>query len=80
MLPVTKAQAPLAPEAPKDRVWPQSKGKETSGGATGKEFISVRPALEREWTNVPRTVFKVLRILLSSYRKNVEQRLVGTCT
>ena len=56
----------------------KSKGRETRGGETTKEFISVGPTLGRQWTNISKMFFKVLKILLSSQKKNVDQRLVGT--
>lgn len=49
-----------------------------SGDETRKAFISVRPALERQQTNVSKTVPKVLK-MLGSYRENVGQKSGGHC-
>lgn len=62
-----------------DQVWPLADNKiqrqtETSGGETRKEFILVRLTLGRQLTSVPKTLSKVLKILLGSYKKNVGQR------
>lgn len=41
----------------------KSKGRETSGGKTRKDFISVRPTQGRQQTSVSTTVPKMLKIL-----------------
>lgn len=47
--------------------WPptKSKGRGPSSGDTRNEFISVRPAPGRQWTDVPRIVSEVLGMVLS---------------
>ena len=58
----------------------KSKGRDTSGSETRKEFISVRPISGRQWTiTVSKVIFQVLKILLVLYKENVRQRLVGMC-
>lgn len=50
-----------------DQDWPlaaaKSKGRDMSGDETRREFISMMPTLERQQTTVPKTVFKVLKLL-----------------
>ena len=50
-----------------------------SGGETGKEFISVSPALGRKQASISKSVSKVLKILIGLYKENVGQRWVGMC-
>ena len=57
----------------------KSKGRETSGCETRKEFISVRPTPGRQQTSVSKTVYKMVKILPGFYKENVGQRWVGTC-
>ena len=47
----------------------KSKGRESSGGNTRKEFISVRPTLGRQLASVPKAVSKVLKIHPGYIRK-----------
>ena len=63
------SQSPLA----------KSKGRESRGGNTKKEFSSVRPTLGRQWTHLPKTVSKVLKILPGLCKENVGQWSVGAC-
>ena len=59
-------------------LWTTSKGRETRGGETRKEFIS-EANTRRQRTNFSKTVSKVLKTLPDLCKENVGQRLVGTC-
>ena len=49
-----------------------------SGGETRKKFISERPVLGRQQTNISKTASKLPKILLGLRKENIRQRLVGT--
>ena len=61
--------------------WPltKSKGRETSGGETRKEFISGRPIPGRHRTSVSKAVSHVPKTLPILCKENAGQRLEGTC-
>lgn len=48
---------------------------EMSHSETRKGFISVRPALGRQWTSVPKIISLVLKIAI-----NVGQKFVAQCS
>lgn len=54
----------------------KSEGKERRGGDTRKGFVSLRPTLGIQWTNISKTVLEVQKILLGLYEENVGQKMV----
>ena len=44
-----------------------------------KEFISARPNLGRQQTNISKAISKLLEILLGLCKENVRPRSVGKC-
>lgn len=48
-----------------------------NGDETRKEFISLTPTQEKQWTNIPKAISKALKILVGLYKENVGQRPVG---